>query len=420
VITTGRAPVILTSAIRVSRKRLDGTPVGFNLDVPLDEIGDREFVRRHALNGALEWLTSDRAPVIVRECSMPKLFAGLDVSDQTTAICVLNSRGKAVCETQASSTPTAIAAVLKSHRRFLVAVAQETGTKASWLHKELLARRFPMLCLDARHVKAALAAKPNKTDANDARGIATMLRRGVFTAVHMKSDEAVRLRLLLSTRKTLQRKAIDLQTSIRMVLKTAGARLDIRRRRVVVMQSAKTKDEMLSRLVQLMASASNNLLAEVKVLDRLIAENAENDPVCRRLLTIPGVGPLTATAFRAAVDDPVRFKDSRTVAAYFGLTPRRFQSGKTNVSGRITRRGDMSVRSALYSAACSLLNTSKSQWVLRSWGLRLAKRKGFKVAAVACARKLAVEMHRLWISGEEFDPNKKPRPRPAIGSQNRG
>jgi transposase len=333
---------------------------------------------------------------------MPKIFAGLDVADQTTAICLLDGAGRTIHQASAITTPAAIAKVLKPYRRFLVGVGQESGTKARWLHNELSARQFPMLCLDARHTKAALAARPNKTDKSDAKGIANLVRRGVFTQAHIKSDEATRIRLLLTTRRALLRKALDLQGSTRMALKTFGARIDSKRRRLVIWQATRTKDEMLTRLVTVMADAAEKLLAEVAILDALIADMAHNDPVCGRLMTIPGVGPITALEFRAGVDDPTRFKSSRTVAAHFGLTPRLFQSGKTYVSGHISRFGDLGVRAALYSAASSLLNTSRSQWSLRLWGLRLAERKGFKVAAVACARKLAVVMHRVWITGEEF------------------
>jgi transposase len=148
---------------------------------------------------------------------------------------------------------------------------------------------------------------------------------------------------------------------------------------------------------------SQQLADEVERLNALTEEMAWDDPVCRRLMTVPGVGPITALAFKAAIDDPRRFKESRTVAAYLGLTPRQFQSGQVNVYGGITHMVDRMARAALYSAASALLNTSKSSWSLRVWGRRLVEKKGFKVAAVACARKLAVVMHRIWISGEEFD-----------------
>jgi transposase len=335
---------------------------------------------------------------------MGKLHAGLDVADKTTAICVMEASGKIVLETSVTTEPKAIAAALKPYQRVLTSVGQETGTKSTWLHKELTRRRLPMICLDARHAKAALAAKPNKTDKNDARGLATLLCRGHFTTAHVKSDEALRIQLLLTIRKALQRKALDLQMSLHMTLKTFGVATEKKRRKLVgVTRTRRPVDAMLSRLCPIVLRTSDMMLTEVKALDKLVARLAADDPVCRRLMVLPGVGPITALTFRAAVDDPTRFQSSRMVAAYFGLTPRRYQSGQMDFRGGISKHGDPAVRTALYSAACVLLRLSKSQSALRSWGLELARRRGFKVAAVACARKLAVIMHRIWVTGEDFE-----------------
>jgi transposase len=343
---------------------------------------------------------------LLRPTIMPKFHAGLDVSDQTTAICVLDKVGKPIFETTVATTPAAIAAALKLYRRSLAGVALESGTKAAWLHKELTKLRFPMVCLDARHAHSALRAKPNKTDRNDARGLATLLNRGLFTTAHIKSDEALRIRVLLSTRKAMQRKALDLQMSVRMTAKIFGAHMERKAGRLVEKRKGHARDDLLLLLSHGTVRASDALMAEVAILDSLVKDMASEDPVCQRLMTIPGVGPITALTFRAAVDDPARFKSSRTIGAYFGLTPRRTQSGQTDFQGRITRRGDTSVRTALCSAASSILTRSKSQSTLRLWALRLREEKGFGVATVACARKLAVIMHRMWVTGEEFDPKR--------------
>lgn len=334
---------------------------------------------------------------------MRSLYAGLDVADRTACICVVDEIGSIILEETVATTPTAIAAALRSYKRRLRAVGQETGTKAAWLHRELVKQRLPMVCLDARHAQAAMAARRNKTDKNDARGLATLLSRGMFTTAHVKSQEALALRLLLGVRKTVQRKALDLETSLRMSLKSFGGSIESRRRRVVSSR-IKIKDARLRQLFEVMERTSALLMEEVKALDKLVVKSAAADPICRRLMTVPGVGPITALTFRASVDDPSRFKCSRDVAAYFGLTPHCFQSGQTAYSGHITGWGDPSVRAALYDAACSLLNTSRSDSGLRRWALELAKRKGFKLAATASARRLAVIMHRMWMSGEDFDP----------------
>lgn len=332
---------------------------------------------------------------------MSGLHAGLDVADQTVCVCIVDDNGAVVFESLAATTPEAVAKVLRPYRRRLRQVGQETGGKAAWLHKELVKRRFPMICLDARHAQAALSAKPNKTDKNDARGLALLLARGIFTSAHVKSDDAQGIRLLLNVRKTLQRKALDLQTSMRMSAKSFGIPCHEKRRRVSTTEKA-GDDPSLHRLFRVMQRASEQLLEEVKTLDRMVRKRALADPVCRRLMTAPGVGPITALTFRAAVDDPARFRRSRDVAAHFGLTPRRYQSGFTAFSGHITGKGDPTVRASLYDAACSLLNNTRSASELRSWAVSLRERRGFKVAAVATARKLATVMHRMWVTERDF------------------
>jgi len=332
---------------------------------------------------------------------MTKLSAGLDVGDRTTAICVINDADDTCLEVSVPTTPTAIHAALKPYRRRLHAVGLETGTRSSWLYSELSQRRLPVVCLDARYAHAALSAKRNKTDKTDAHGIAVLLARGLFTTVHVRSRQAVRVRLLLNVRKTLQRKALDLQMALRMAEKMFGGNVE-RRGRKLVRTKAKAKGDDIHRgLSDILHRCSEALLSEVKTLDRLVLQSANSDPVCRQLMTVPGVGPITALSFRAGVDDPKRFKSSRTVAAYFGLTPRRFQSGQTDYSGHISRMGDRAVRTALYTAAQAMLR-SKRATPLREWGLALAKRKGKKLANVACARKLAVIMHRMWITERDF------------------
>jgi transposase len=337
---------------------------------------------------------------------MSKFHAGLDVADQTTAICVQDDVGKIIFETSVATTPTAIAGALKPYRQMLESVAQETGTKARWLHKELTKRRLPMLCLDARHTHAALAANRNKTDKNDARGIATLLCRGIFTTAHIKSDEALRIRLLLTTRRAMLRKALDLQIALRMTLKSFGGCVEKKAGKITIKRTTLPHDHLMSRLFLTTARASDALMSEAEILDKMAVRMARADPICRRLMTVPGVGPITALTFRAGVDDPKRFKSSRDVAAHFGLTPRRFQSGQADFYGHISRMGDGAVRTALYQSARVLLTNSKSGSALRLWALKLAAKKPFKVAAVACARKLAVVMHRMWVTGRDFDPKR--------------
>jgi transposase len=337
-------------------------------------------------------------------------YAGLDVSDLTTAICVIDRRGARAFEVSVSTTPAAIASALKPYRRTLEKVGHESGSKAPWLQKELIKRKLPMVCLDARITHGSLAAQRNKTDKNDARALAQVLRSGWYTTAYVKSDEALRLRLLLTHRKTLKHKAVSIQHSIRVSLKVFGAQIDKKGDDLIVRLPSRSADPMVERLIAAMLRARAGLMTEIKAMDAMVAKITKGDSVCRRLMTVPGVGPLTALAFRAAVDDPQRFSSSRKVAAYFGLTPKRLQSGASDFSGRVSKMGDTSVRTALNDAAFAMLTVSRSKCALRSWGLRLRKKNGLAHARAAVARKLAVILHRLWVSGRNFNPNLSERP----------
>lgn len=335
---------------------------------------------------------------------MGAFYAGLDVSDKTTAVCVIDDSGCIALERSVETTPSAVASVLAPYKRVLKKVGHESGSRGPWLHKELSRRRYPIVCVDARLVHGALSTQRNKTDKNDARGLAQVLRSGWYTPAYIKSDEAFRLRFLLIHRRSLKRKAVSIELALRGSLKVFGAQLVKSAGKIVLKQRRGHCDPLIAALCESMLRARDAIQKEAKRLDDLVVKIAKKDLVCRRLMTVPGVGPITALTFRAAIDDPRRFLSSRNVAAHFGLTPRRFQSGQTDVTGRISKMGDESVRSALYEAAFVLLTSSKSSCLLRQWGLRIRREKGIKRAAVAVARKLAVIMHRMWITERDFDP----------------
>jgi transposase len=245
----------------------------------------------------------------------------------------------------------------------------------------------------------------NKTDRNDARGIAQILRTGWFSRVHVKSMESHHTRILLSSRRTILAKCVDLENELRGLLKIFGIRLSSK-----VPHGA--YDETLRPLISVDPHRTRALLPLLDArlvlyrtylkLDNEVKAVVRADPVCRRLMSVPGVGAVTALTFRAAVDDPTRFKSSRTVAAHFGLTPRRYQSGETDNAGHISKAGDPEVRSALYVAAHSLVTRSKEWCSLKAWGIRLARTRGHRRAVIAVARKLAVILHKMWIDGSEF------------------
>jgi transposase len=161
-------------------------------------------------------------------------------------------------------------------------------------------------------------------------------------------------------------------------------------------------DPVLASLTESLLSVIEVMTQEADKLTKRVLDEVKVEPTCRRLMTVPGVGPLTALAFRATIDQPGRFRKSRDVGAHLGLTPRRYQSGETDVQGHISRCGDELARTALYEAANSLLIRSSKWSALRAWGMNVAKRRGMARARVAVARKLAVILHRMWADGSEF------------------
>ncbi|NVO58693.1 IS110 family transposase [Rhodobacteraceae bacterium B1Z28] len=336
-----------------------------------------------------------------------EFFAGLDVSLRSCALCIVDSKGATVLERELACDVDEITAFLKSFGRPVVRIGFEAGTMSQHLFFGLTNEGFDVVCMEARQVNAALSTMRNKTDKNDARGIAQILRTGWFSPVHMKSREAHGTRALLSCRKALLNKTIDLANEMRGLLKIFGLRLpktvqhgsfdDVVRPLIEV-------DEVLAHAMRPLLDARRAIYKHYLALDRRVKRAARNDNVCMRMMTVPGVGPISALTFKAAVDDPARFKSSRTVGAHFGLTPRRYQSGEHDNPGRISRAGDRDVRATLYAAASALLMRTMAGSQIKSWGMRLMRTKGRRRAIVAVARKLAVLLHRMWTDGTEFRP----------------
>ena len=338
-------------------------------------------------------------------------FVGLDVATLKTAVCVVDREGEIVFETEVETDPLIIAEILKPWARTLRGLGHEAGALAPWLHTGLLEAGLPTSCLETRHVRASLGAQRNKTDRNDARGIAQLMRTGWFSAIHMKSRDCYRIRLILVHRRTLKRKFLDIENTIRHSLKVFGIKLGLVSRGKLgdAVMAAVAGDTLLEGLCGAMLAAREALWAQVERLDRLVGELAGGDEVCRRFMGIPGVGPITALTFKTAIETPGRFTKSRDVGAYLGLTPRRWQSGDSDGhNGAISRRGDGEVRTLLYEAAQSMLTRSGTWSTLKAWGMAQAKRSGHKKAVTAMARRLASIMHAMWRDGTvfEFAPGK--------------
>lgn len=334
-------------------------------------------------------------------------YAGLDVSLRSCALCIVDEKGSVRLERELPCEIEAIADALADFPNPVARVGFEAGTMSQHLYFGLRDRGFDVVCMEARQVNAALSAMRNKTDRNDARGIAQVLRTGWFSPVHMKSRESHGVRALLSTRRALLSKTIDLANEVRGLLKIFGIRLPSsvsHGRFDEVARGLVEMDEVLAHAMLPLLDARRALYDQFLELDRRVKRAASRDEVCLRMMTVPGVGPIAALTFKAAVDDPARFRKSRTVAAHFGLTPRRYQSGETDNPGRISKAGDRDVRSTLYAAANALLMRTMAGSRIKSWGMRLMRTKGRRRAVVAVARKLAVILHRLWIDGTQFRP----------------
>ena len=245
---------------------------------------------------------------------------------------------------------------------------------------------------------------PNKTDRNDARGIAQIMRTGWYRAVHVKSPSCRSWRALLTARRMVLNKRRDVENGVRALLCEAGLKVGTPSRKdfPARVRELAAGDAVLTGRVESLLSVIKVMTDEIARLTKRVLDEVRVEPTCRHLMTVPGVGPLTALAFRATVDRPDRFRRSRDVGAHLGLTPRRHQSGETDVQGRISRCGDELARTALYEAAHSLLIRSAKWSSLRAWGMQVAKRRGMARARVAVARKLAVILHRMWVDKSAF------------------
>lgn len=339
--------------------------------------------------------------------------AGLDVSRETTSICVVTEDGRVVAERKVASCPDAIAEALRVQAPALVRAGMETGPLAVWLWNELNRRTVPVVCMDARHANAALSIMPNKTDRTDALGLAQIVRTGWFKQVHIKSKESHQLRALLAARRQLVESRCRLENKTRGILRTFGVRFGKKvggftRRAAAIMAEELDALPAVRFVIAAQLKTHAELLAQLRSFDTRIRTLVRQHEVCRRFTTdrtappFDGVGPIAALAVYTAIDQPARFRRSAAVGAYLGLTPRRYASGKVDRKGRITKRGDEFARVHLFEAANALLTRGKAFSTLKAWGLKLAKVSGFKKAKVAVARKLAVILHAMWKNGSEF------------------
>ncbi|MCF8710244.1 IS110 family transposase [Rhizorhapis sp. SPR117] len=333
-----------------------------------------------------------------------KYYCGLDVSLNKTSICIVNQNGDLIREGEVPTEPEDIHVWLSSLGFPLERVGLEAGSLSPWLCHELLGERWPVICIETRHTKAALKAQNVKTDRNDARGIAHIMRTGWFKEVHLKSHQSQKLRVLLNNRRCLLDKRQDIERQIRGTLKVFGLKVGPVKRSAYEdrIRELINDDRELQDYILPMLDARRALIQQHKNLEKLVLSYVKEDDVCRRFMTMPGVGPLTALAFKTFVDRPERFPHSKNVGAALGLTPRKYASGEVDYDGHITKCGDRFVRSHLYEAAKVLMSRTGKPSSLKSWSMRIARRSSQKNACVAVARQIAVVMHAMWRDGTVF------------------
>jgi transposase len=333
-------------------------------------------------------------------------YAGIDVSLECSSVCIVDGSGKIVREGKVASEPAALIGWLQSQGYELSRIGLEAGPLSQWLFAAMREAELAVELLETRHVRKAFEAMPVKSDRNDARGIAQLMRLGWFRPVHCKSMGAQETRSLLTARKLVQSKLRDVENSLRGILRGFGLKV-----------GKTTELKFAGRIKELVAGhphlemITDALLAvhavlrnEFAAFEKQVRKMARSDTRARLLMSTPGVGPIVALTYASAIDDPGRFKSSKKVGAHFGLTPKRHQSGETDYTGRISKLGDASVRTALYEAAHIVLTKPiKGCSQLKSWAMRIARRAGMSKAKVALARKLAVILHRMLVNGTPFN-----------------
>jgi transposase len=331
-------------------------------------------------------------------------YVGLDVSLNETSICVIDDAGKTVWRGKTDSTPQAIATAVKQHAPHAVRVGLESGQLSNWLFHELKRMGLPVICVDARHAKAALSLKVNKTDANDALGLAQIMRVGWYREVMVKGLDCQALRAQLVARAQIVSQITTLKNCVRGILKTFGRVLPkgLRSQFAERVRTAIDGHPVLGAIIEPTLKVLEAMRVQLRVYDRAITRRARGDDTARQLMSAPGVGAVVALAYMTAIEDPARFGRSSSVAPYSGMTPRRYQSGEVDHGGRISKCGDGMVRSLLFEAAKVLLSRSARPSVLKTWGKTIGKRIGAKKATIAVARKLAVILHRMWTTGTTF------------------
>lgn len=334
-----------------------------------------------------------------------KYYAGLDVAMKETFICILREDGEKIYENSCSTDPHLIHEELSKGGIKLEKVGLETGSLSHYLFKNLQALGCNVICIDARKMAAILSVTINKTDKNDARGIADAMRCNHYKEVHLRDINDHSTAILLKSRASLIQSRTALKNTVRGFLKAYGIRLgDVSHKKFPQVVREHSGDILPAAFtgIQGLLKSFELINKEILGLEEELKEICKHDQEVQLLMTAPGVGMIVALTYKTDLGDPARFKKSDSVGAYYGMTPRQYSSGENIKQGRISRCGAREVRTLLAEAAVVLLTRNQSWSPLKVWGLKLMKKYGLKKASMAVGRKLAVIMHRMLLTGESF------------------
>ena len=279
-------------------------------------------------------------------------YIGLDVSLKETAVSIRRD-GMRIWRGKCASDPKLIADLIRKRAPAAIRIVFETGPLSVWFYHALCAEGLPAICIDARHAKAALDMAANKTDANDADGLAHLAEVGFYREVRVKGFDSMLTRTLVAARTKLVHITTELSNQIRGLMKTfglvvppgKGSKFEEHVRGLVIDRDG------LAAIVLPLLESWRSIRLRATELGRQLVAGARQSHACQLLMSIPGIGAITATSFTTAIEDPSNFRHSRSVGAWLGLTTRRYQSGEVDYKGHISGRGDSHLRSLLYEAA---------------------------------------------------------------------
>ena len=337
-------------------------------------------------------------------------YAGLDVSMKTTFVCIVDEKGKVIKEAEVASEGESIGRFLRTTGLKIEKVGLESGCLTHYLKKDLMTQGYSVAGMESHKMAAILATIINKTDKNDARGIAEALRVGHYRECVHRSDKAIETRTVLHGRGTVVKARTHLITSLKGHLKVYGIRLGTgtgKTFRKKVECAIAALNTHVQQVIKSLLNVLDVVEEEIQKLDKTVKDIGKEDERVKLLQTVDGVGPITALAYIAEIDNPLRFEDSKDVGAYIGLTSTQYSSGELQRQGGISKRGSKSTRCALVEAATTLLTRCKKRSKLQAWGLKLMRKIGTKKAIIAVARKLAVIMHRMLITMKPFERSTK-------------